>query len=207
MLTLTIPHDPDDSLAELLNGLQAAWRRLIRTPLWKAVSGGIRICEIKHGDNGWHPHLHCILDCKWLDHAILQREWERITGGGKQVRVERIRTDDKCAAYVSKYLCKSTDLPSLATWAEYVATIHGRRLMATFGDWSHISLSKVETNMEDYDATIDDGWTDAGSLATILARRKSGDMLAAAILAQLMPDLYPMPAPPIPPPEQGVLIL
>lgn len=38
---------------------------------WKScdVKGGIRGLEITWSDKGWHPHLHLLMDCRWLAYS------------------------------------------------------------------------------------------------------------------------------------------
>jgi hypothetical protein len=65
-LTLTLPHGRQDALADLLGGLQGAWRRLQQKSGYRVRRealglGAVRAVEITHGRNGWHPHLHLLL--------------------------------------------------------------------------------------------------------------------------------------------------
>lgn len=65
MLTLTLRHNREQSLAELLDGLKASWRSLQQRRDWRPIraqlSGMVVSTEITHGPNGWHPHLHILL--------------------------------------------------------------------------------------------------------------------------------------------------
>jgi hypothetical protein len=67
MLTLTVGHRPSDALKRLLDVVVKSWSCLTQSGTWasKCVASGVadwvRVLEIKHGPNGWHPHLHVLL--------------------------------------------------------------------------------------------------------------------------------------------------
>lgn len=69
-VTLTMPNV--ENLADDLNGdavrkLRRAFGKLRHRKLWTAhVKGGVAAIEVTNIGNGWHPHLHAILDCEWL---------------------------------------------------------------------------------------------------------------------------------------------
>lgn len=70
-LTLTMPHDAGDELAELLDCLLRAWEKVRHRKRWvelRELYGlrFIRAVEVTHtrrqdGGSGWHPHLHVLL--------------------------------------------------------------------------------------------------------------------------------------------------
>lgn len=65
--TFTLPHDRDDSLADLMTAARSAWSSMQRTALYRRMKkageilGALVAVEITHGYNGWHPHLHVLL--------------------------------------------------------------------------------------------------------------------------------------------------
>ncbi len=69
-VTFTLPNT--DTLDDQLNGdairkLRRAFGKLRHRKLWTArVKGGVAAIEVTNIGNGWHPHLHAILDCEWL---------------------------------------------------------------------------------------------------------------------------------------------
>lgn len=77
-LTLTMPHDSTDDIGELLDRLRAGWRKLRRLKWFKdCTAGGVGAIEVSMpeelGDQlglddhaGAHPHIHALLDCRWL---------------------------------------------------------------------------------------------------------------------------------------------
>lgn len=47
--------------------MRRAFGRLRRLKFWSQnVVGGVACIEVTNTGRGWHPHLHCLLDCEWL---------------------------------------------------------------------------------------------------------------------------------------------
>ena len=70
--TFTVPHTHGQPLKELLDGFQAAWRRMVASRAYKQLMdragsrGTVRGLEFTYGVNGWHPHIHALfftMDC------------------------------------------------------------------------------------------------------------------------------------------------
>ncbi len=72
-VTLTVSHAHGDSLEKVLGGFLAALRAMQGWRAYKAlkeaysVLGTIRVLEVTHGRNGWHPHAHMLF---FLDGAF-----------------------------------------------------------------------------------------------------------------------------------------
>lgn len=51
-----------------LRHLKSSWGRMRRSKWFKkcSVRGGVTAIEITNRGNGWHPHLHSVIDCRWL---------------------------------------------------------------------------------------------------------------------------------------------
>lgn len=65
-ITLTIPHDDASPLLSLRR-LRKGFGKLRHTKLWKARTvGGVAGLEINSRSGAFHPHLHAVIDCKWL---------------------------------------------------------------------------------------------------------------------------------------------
>jgi hypothetical protein len=67
-ITITVPHDLDDSLSKLVDAERAAWKRVTQGAAWQrlkrrlGIAGHIVALEFTWGDeNGWHPHYHVLL--------------------------------------------------------------------------------------------------------------------------------------------------
>lgn len=65
-ITLTVPHDEPDPM-KALRRLRRAFGKLRHTKLWKSRTvGGVAGLEITSRSGNFHPHLHAVIDCKWL---------------------------------------------------------------------------------------------------------------------------------------------
>jgi hypothetical protein len=63
--------------------------------------------------NGWHLHLHALVDAQWIDAGQLAREWCDITGGiGEIVKVKDARSKE----YLSKVKSYIVKPETLAAW-------------------------------------------------------------------------------------------
>lgn len=64
-VTLTMRNvEEGEACVELM---KEAFRKFRRTDFWAdRVKGGIAGFEITHRGRGFHPHLHAVVDCKWL---------------------------------------------------------------------------------------------------------------------------------------------
>lgn len=63
MLTLTVRHKNGDDLGTLLNVMQEAYENLRSSQAFKVLRRDhaaefLRVTEVTHGANGWHPHFH-----------------------------------------------------------------------------------------------------------------------------------------------------
>ena len=65
-VTLTMKNVEDLS-GGAVRTLRRAFGKLRHRQFWKnRVKGGIASIEITNIGNGWHPHLHAVIDCSWL---------------------------------------------------------------------------------------------------------------------------------------------
>lgn len=54
---------------EVIQHLRRSFRRLRQRKIWGTnVVGGVASIEITNTGKGWHPHLHAVIDCRWLAH-------------------------------------------------------------------------------------------------------------------------------------------
>lgn len=191
LLTLTLRHGPDDTLRALIDRLLLGWKRLRRTVALRAVTGGVRILEIKRSAEGWHPHLHVLCDARWLNREEVRAAWEQASGGSTVIDVRRIRTPDEASGYVAKYLTKTTTFDDPLHFLEYLAATKGIRFAATFGDSVGTPLLLDPENTPD---TPDDDegllWLTVGPLWKLVSDSAQGDQLATAILDLLLPDWH-----------------
>src|SRR5258706_6734865 len=68
LITITVPHDLDDLLSNLVDAERAAWKRVTAGAAWQrlkrrlGIAGHVIALEFTWGDeNGWHPHYHVLL--------------------------------------------------------------------------------------------------------------------------------------------------
>ena len=75
LATFTIPHGLGDDIASMLDSMAAAWRFMTMSRGYKELRkfsglvGTVRALEVTHGQNGFHPHFHVLMFCKWPDEA------------------------------------------------------------------------------------------------------------------------------------------
>lgn len=69
-VTLTRPNVRSITL-DTIRDMRRAYRKLRQRKWWeRAVVGGIASLEITNRGKGWHPHIHSILDCRWLAKTV-----------------------------------------------------------------------------------------------------------------------------------------
>lgn len=68
-LTLTTKNfdeDEEDGF-DFVRHIRRGFAKLRRLRWWRGcVKGGVASIEVTNTGNGWHPHLHALVDCKWL---------------------------------------------------------------------------------------------------------------------------------------------
>jgi len=151
-LTLTIANrDRLDS--RVISELWAEFRELRRTTLWRGISACAATMEFTKGENGWHPHIHAILQVEpgvWLaDQSAWSTAWERISGAPiMDIRPIRPTRDGIAGAVreVAKYVAKSAQIKDPLDLLELHRAIRGRRLAITTGEWR--SVREPETSAE-----------------------------------------------------------
>ncbi len=118
-----------------IRSLSAAFARLRRRAFAKNWRSGLWSIEVTNEGNGWHVHLHALVDANWIDAGELARQWASILG--QSFAIVKVK-DAREASYlreVTKYCVKGSEL---ATWspshlAEFVDAIAEARTFGTFG--------------------------------------------------------------------------
>lgn len=196
----------DADLPTQLDRLHSCLRCLRRSAWWSTrVTGGAAFIELTRNavTRLWHPHVHLIVEGKYLPQGDLSRRWLAVTGDSPIVDVRLVRDDAAVARYVAKYLCKAVpaaivrDPASLDT---AMRALKGRRTMTTFGAWRGFDLDA---------APPDQIWDCIAPLADIIQRAHAGDAVARQLLAQLRrPDQCQASLPvSTPPPRQPAPLL
>lgn len=152
-LTMGNSHDP-----ECIHFIKKAWSKFRRRKLISTkVKGGVATYEITNKGKGWHPHIHAIMDCRWLSlhvpeplrtdpgevvkqkgglaKAELSALWANQIGQDIAiVDVARVYDKEKIAKEVLKYAMKGSDLIESPTEiAPLLRSIKGTRLLAGWG--------------------------------------------------------------------------
>jgi hypothetical protein len=180
-LTLTIK-TTGLTLKQGVDKLYRSFAALRRSRLWQAkVDGGCAICEIKPKADGvgWHPHLHGIIEGRYIPLAPLRALWHRITGDSYIVDVRFGRTPSDAAKYVCKYVTKPFDDSTTRTphrLHEAIVALTGRRLVTTFGSWRGERLTHYHPSGT---------WVRVAALCRLCWHARRGDPDALAILEYL----------------------
>lgn len=137
--------------------LRQSFGRLRARKIWKdTVKGGVATIEVTNIGNGWHPHLHAVIDCRWLavktpalHHADTEAEKkEKILAAGAEFRrawrialrqgedpiLKVKRCDAGVVDEVVKYCIKGQDLvESEDAIGDMIRVLAATRLLTTFG--------------------------------------------------------------------------
>lgn len=115
MLTATLRHSLGDRCADTLAALLETWRAF-----WQGrraqdlkrdigLEGYVRACELTHGANGWHPHLHTLLivkrELKDEQLAAVKERWDSRAPGavaGVGAHLKRVELGDEKHDYLTK---------------------------------------------------------------------------------------------------------
>ncbi len=180
--TLTLAHS-DRPLSDQVKFLYASFKKLRKTQDWKrSQQGGCFMLEIKHNGKSWHPHLHGVVQGRFLQKQRLSELWKSITQNSYIVDVRELTRPEDAAHYVSKYVTKSTHDSVWATLPlaiEFICATRGLRACNTFGSWRKFPLLQKPKDPKD--------WQTEDSLVNLLKRSAAGDRVATDILATLKP--------------------
>lgn len=109
-----------------------SFRKMRQRALWRQhVKGGAFVVEFTKNDAGWHPHLHIIIEAKYIDWTKLRDLW-RDCSRGSSVYIQRL-PKRAITVYLTKYLTKI----SLSPDDQIIASeaLKGIRLFNPFGKW------------------------------------------------------------------------
>lgn len=170
------------ALIDAIKHLQRSFRRLRKTKLWaRCVTGGAAFLEVKwiQATERWHPHLHCLLEGRYMPQPEIKAHWERITGDSSIVDIRPARNQKMIVHYVVKYASKPLDhslLESETVLDEAILALRGIRLCVTFGTWQGLKLTATGNLGE---------WLNVGSLEEWLQRAAWGDAEAEQVLVSI----------------------
>lgn len=120
-------------------------QRLIK----RSCKGGVWFFQIKRSkaDQLWHPHIHMLIESDYIPQRELSRLWAKITHTSKIVDIRSVKAPGKVALYVSRYSARPSELALLppGTALEVIESLHGKRLVGTWGTGKSIPLTPVPT--------------------------------------------------------------
>jgi hypothetical protein len=110
----------------------ASFRRLRAAPYWKSiVSGGVFVLEITHSEDGYHAHIHALVEAIWVSFHALKSDWITCSPG-RGVYISVI-PPSKAVGYITKYITKTQDIGIDSDAVNKV--LKGYRLYQAFGSW------------------------------------------------------------------------
>lgn len=133
-IVLTVKNVPDLTKAHVKQ-FKRWWATLRRRKFAKNWTGGFYALEVTNEGNGWHLHLHALIDSRWICQKTLVEQWQDITGNaGRICYVKDCRKSDYLKE-VTKYAVKGSEL---AAWspekiARFVEAFRGVRTFGVFG--------------------------------------------------------------------------
>lgn len=153
-VTLTIKNSDDETI---IDELKAGWKKFRRKKIMlDHCKGGLWALEVTEIGNGWHPHIHAMLDCKWLAHATpapvpcddkntlaekimyakaeLIEEWGSCVDQPYAIAQAKRKNGSAAARELLKYAVKGSDLlESSLPIAPLLRMIDAGRTISTFG--------------------------------------------------------------------------
>lgn len=120
---------------EYVDQFKKDFGRLRRSKFARNWLGGFFSLDTTHTENGWHLHLHAIIDSRWIDRDELEKTWARI----REQAIAIVRVYD---ARESNYTAECTrylvDGQQMGTWeshriVEFIDAFTGVRCFGTFG--------------------------------------------------------------------------
>lgn len=186
-LTLTLK-STTEPLAGLLDKLTHDFATLRRGKLWrKRVTGGVGFLEVKwiKGTHRWHPHLHCLVQGRYIPQDELSKAWHKVTQTSKIVDIRIAKDDGTTTHYICKYASKPLDhtvIVDPARLQEAIVALKGKRLCMTFGSWRGYKLTEAKETGE---------WLQIGTLHEIILNAEAGQILAIDALEALRIEYAP----------------
>lgn len=145
LLTLTIRHT-DSPLLEQIDRIYSSFRALRRSKFWrKNCRGGVWFFQITYNPKKreWHPHIHCVIDSKYLPYLKLRQLWHYYTSGSDILDIRSVYKIDDAASYVARYASRPHELRTLNIDCQktLLRSLYGKRMCGTFGTARSIQLS------------------------------------------------------------------
>ena len=165
LLTLTVKHS-SAPLADQIKFLYDSFSKFRKRKLLSdAIAGGIWFFQVTFNTETeeWHPHIHALLDARYMLHEELKILWSQITRGSHIVHIRVVNDPEKTVAHNARYAARPVSLLGVPEdhWVEMFTAFHGRRLCGTWGTAKEVSLRPKKP--EDADK-----WRDIGSWSIVI---------------------------------------
>jgi hypothetical protein len=155
-VTLTV-ENVKDARTPFVRKLRRDLGKLRHSKLWKKnVRGGVAAIEVTNKGRGWHPHLHALIDCRWLALKTprpqagesrdsvkqkcraakreLTNQWKRTTKEKHGVCWIQRADGETCAREVLKYSIKGSELAEFPDRiGPIIHQLRATRLTTSFG--------------------------------------------------------------------------
>lgn len=134
-VVLTVQNLPNITKAHVQE-FRRWWTNLRRSKFARHWHGGFYSLEVTNEGNGWHLHLHALINAHWIDAVGLSVAWNKANNGlGRIVKVKDGR-EKNYLREVTKYAVKGVQL---AAWpkeiiCEFLDAFNGVRTFGVFGD-------------------------------------------------------------------------
>lgn len=193
-LTLNTKNRP---LHDELKRLIASFRKLRASGVMHGCfRRGASFIEVKWSRRAkqWHPHIHILVQGRYIPQKVLSDTWLKITGDSRIVDVRMVRNSRIAERYITKYVTKGIDH---TVWTEprlldeAILALKGRRLCTTFGDLRGLKLTENPSDV---------AWEHLFPLATLLNASHAGNRHAALAIAGAQGDFQHPEEPLVRPP-------
>lgn len=182
-LTFTIAAT-NDPLKERLKHIVESFAKLRRSKTWKKYfTIGFYTIEVTHNrkTDRWHPHIHVIVDGKYIKQKTLSDQWLSITKDSFVVDIRIVKSKKDAIGYVVKYVTKTQDSSNIPDHRipDWALAIKNARMVSTFGG------ARMPKDKEKEDRTC----TDVSPIAPIHQLGKaadSGDEIARDLWEQIL---------------------
>lgn len=101
-----------------------------------AIMEGLGCIEMPPGKSGqgWHPHLHAIIEAEFIPNGCLSWLWQRASKGQGRITFIRQAHDSRTASReLLKYISKPASVKSFEQAEELREAMHGRKRIRVFG--------------------------------------------------------------------------
>jgi len=141
MLTLTMPRWTGD-VREGVYYIRKQFMELRRSALFANVKGGAYQIELKKKEDGWHIHIHALMECGYMPYQKIWSKWRALLKCDcPQVNIIAA-TSPGAKEYILKYMVKSGTFEGNKGWiVEWYKATLGIRLFSFFGQWYDVQKS------------------------------------------------------------------